>query len=68
MATINDFKKGFGGQVLREYQCEQILTLKGWLALNVARLLKWARGDARSPKRADAPQPEVQDPVAVPSV
>ena len=67
MAMINDFKKGFGGQVLRQYECEQILTLKGWLALNVARLVKLARGDTRLPKPADAPQPEVQDVAAVPS-
>ena len=40
MLKINDFKKGFGGQVVRKYQCEQILTLKGWLVLHAARLLK----------------------------
>jgi hypothetical protein len=42
MQKINDFKKGFGGQVLREYECEQVLTLKGWVVLTVAALLKWA--------------------------
>jgi hypothetical protein len=40
MLKINDFKRGFGGQVVRKYQCEQILTLKGWLVLHAARLLK----------------------------
>ncbi len=28
---INDFKRGFGGQIERGYECEQILTLKGWI-------------------------------------
>ncbi len=38
-----DFKRGFGGQILREYQCEQIRTLKGWVVLQTAKLLKLAR-------------------------
>jgi hypothetical protein len=37
---MNQFKKGFGGQVVREFECEEIRTLKGWLALTGARLLK----------------------------
>jgi len=67
MATINDFKKGFGGQVLREYECEQIVTLKGWLVLNIARLLKRARRYDRPVKLPDAPEPEVQVAVTAPS-
>ena len=43
MLKINDYKRGFGGQVVREYQCERILTLKGWLVLHTADLLKQAR-------------------------
>jgi len=43
MLKINDYKRGFGGQVVREYQCEQILTLKGWVVLHTAKLLKQAR-------------------------
>jgi hypothetical protein len=43
LLKINEFKKGFGGQVVREYQCEQILTLKGWVVLTTARLLKRAK-------------------------
>jgi hypothetical protein len=35
----NAFKKGFGGQVIREYECEQVLTLKGKVVLTGARLL-----------------------------
>jgi hypothetical protein len=41
--SINDFKKGFGGQVVREYQCEQILTLRGHLVLSTAKLLQQAK-------------------------
>jgi hypothetical protein len=40
LLKINEFKRGFGGQVVREYDCEQILTLKGWVVLNAARLLE----------------------------
>ena len=40
LLRINDFKRGFGGQVTREYECEQILSVKGWVVLNTARLLK----------------------------
>jgi len=39
MLSINDFKRGFGGQVVREYHCEQTLTLKGRLVLYAAKLL-----------------------------
>jgi hypothetical protein len=69
MLKINEFKTGFGGQILREYECEQILTLKGWLALNLFKLLKRTKlFSSRSEKPAvNSPQPEAQDPVAVPS-
>jgi hypothetical protein len=62
MLKINDFKKGFGGQVLRQYECEQILTLKGWFVLNVAKLL--SRAPRKKPATHSLP---VQEPVAVPS-
>ena len=39
MLSINDFKRGFGGQVVREYHCEQTLTLKGRVILYAAKLL-----------------------------
>lgn len=42
MLSINDFKRGFGGQVVREYQCEQIVTLKGRLVLYAAKLFEQA--------------------------
>ncbi|PWU19384.1 MAG: hypothetical protein C5B50_06700 [Verrucomicrobia bacterium] len=39
----NAFKKSFGGYVVREYECEQIVTLKGWVVLTGARLLARAK-------------------------
>jgi hypothetical protein len=43
LLKINEFKSGFGGQVVREYVCERILTLQGWVVLNTAKLLKQAK-------------------------
>jgi len=67
LLKINEFKRGFGGQVVREYQCEQILTLKGLLVLTIARLLKQAkllRSGSDAP--VAPPQPvEVQQPAAL---
>lgn len=40
MLKVNEFKKGFGGEVVREFQCEQILTLKAWLVINLAAVKK----------------------------
>jgi hypothetical protein len=57
MLRINDFKKGFGGQVVREYQCEQILTLKGRVVLAAAKLLSQAKLTLSSP-----PEPAVAPP------
>lgn len=67
LLKINEFKKGFGGKVVREYVCEQILTFKGWWVLNVARLLKQAKL-LRSGSDAPVAQPhraEVQQPAAL---
>jgi hypothetical protein len=36
---MNTFKKGFGGSVVREFDCEQVISLKGWLGLTLGR---WA--------------------------
>ncbi|MBU6398930.1 MAG: hypothetical protein KGS61_01300 [Verrucomicrobia bacterium] len=36
---MNAFKRGFGGYIVREFECEQILTLKGWAVLTVGRIL-----------------------------
>jgi hypothetical protein len=66
---MNAFKKGFGGQVVREYNCEQILTLKGWLVLQVARLRerkKLLPHDSKGPA-ADSPPAAVGDPAATAS-
>ena len=41
---INQFKQGFGGEIIREYECERIVSLRGWAVLTVAGLLKWAKG------------------------
>lgn len=54
LLKINEFKRGFGGRVLREYQCEQIRTLKGWFVLNAAKLLKQARIFPSHPKGLEA--------------
>ena len=35
---INKFKEGFGGNVVCEYEGEQILTAKAWSAVTTARL------------------------------
>lgn len=40
LLSVNRFKTNFGGQVVRNYQCEKILTLKGWIVLRAAGLLK----------------------------
>ena len=69
LLRINEFKRGFGGQVLREYQCERILTLKGWSVLQVARILKQARFfpfGSKTPA-AQSPTPETQNSAAAAS-
>ncbi len=43
---INQFKEGFGGKVVREYNCEQIITLKGKVVLMLAAALNWATSAA----------------------
>jgi hypothetical protein len=52
---INRFKEGFGGQIVREFQCEQILTLKGWLMLTAADLLSLARHAVAGPRHPFTP-------------
>jgi hypothetical protein len=52
MLKINEFKRGFGGEVTREYECDLILTLKGWVVLNAAKLLKQAKLFPSLPKRS----------------
>ncbi len=56
---INRFKEGFGGKVVREYNCEQILTLKGWIVLGTAALLNRIQRAGSSARRVPAsPEPE----------
>jgi hypothetical protein len=64
MLAINEFKRGFGGRVVREFQCEQVLTLKGRLVLTLAAV-------ANGPKRLwtklrTNPEPQVVEPAPKP--
>jgi len=63
MLNINEFKRGFGGQVVREYQCEQTLTLKGRLVLCAAKLLSQARSilSQNGHESAETPYEEFAD-------
>jgi CelD/BcsL family acetyltransferase involved in cellulose biosynthesis len=65
LLSINDFKRGFGGQVAREYQCEQIQTLKGRLVLYAAKLLQQAKSMLSEPDLAPEREFQVQASVAV---
>lgn len=60
LLKINDFKKGFGGRIVREYVCERILTCKGWVIINTARLLKRARLLRSAPGRPATPPSEAE--------
>jgi hypothetical protein len=50
----NAFKKSLGGRVVREFECEQIKTLKGWALLTAARLMDRTK---KSPEK----EPELVD-------
>jgi hypothetical protein len=66
MLSINDFKRGFGGQVVREYHCEQTLTLKGRVILYAAKLLNQAKSiSSNEGQPALNPQFPVQASVAI---
>jgi len=65
--NINEFKKGFGGQIVREYECEQILTPKGWVVLHVAKLLAKLFPFSPNKPTVSVPPAPVQDPAMVPS-
>ncbi len=65
LLEINRFKEGFGGKVVREYNCEQIVSLKGRVLLTVAACLNRAIGrwtQWRSSRRA--PMQEIPAPGA----
>jgi len=66
LLRINEFKRGFGGQVVREYQGEQIVSVKGWLVLKIARLLKRIKLFPSRSNSTPVPVP-AQDPMAAPS-
>jgi hypothetical protein len=60
MQNINQFKLAFGGRVIREYQCEQIRTLKGWLVLRAASLFKQLKTvRTRATAASDPSEPSV---------
>jgi hypothetical protein len=40
---FNAFKKSLGGEVVSEFECEQTVTLKGWVFLTAARLIDRAK-------------------------
>ena len=70
LLRINEFKKGFGGEVRREYECEQIVSLKGWVVLNTARLLervKRLRSRPNTPAE-QSPPAETQQPATATSL
>jgi hypothetical protein len=70
LQRINDFKRGFGGQVVCEYDCERILTLRGWLVLAVAAALRSARSVTaalRSGGRGKSPEPAAAEAQARPT-
>ena len=60
LLEINRFKEGYGGRVVREYNCEKIVSLKGWMVLTIASLLRRAkrltedRQAGRSPHQPEA--------------
>lgn len=43
MLSVNRFKAKFGGQIFREYQCEKIVSVRGWMMLGIAALLRGTR-------------------------
>ena len=43
MLNINEVKRGYGGQVIREYDCEQVLTFKGRMMMAAAAMLNRAK-------------------------
>ena len=65
LLNINDFKRGFGGRIAREYQCEQIVTLKGRVVLGVAKLLERARARQQGRNCAPASSANTFPPVEV---
>jgi hypothetical protein len=39
----NAFKKNLGGEIIGEFECEQIVSLKGWVVLSAAHLIAQAK-------------------------
>lgn len=53
MVKINDFKRGFGGQMVRDYECERIVTAKGWVILQIAGMFGRFRQSSSRPRKSD---------------
>ena len=53
---INRFKEGFGGRIVREYNCEQILSLKGRVVLTAASLLNGVKSVAEKLRLGQKPR------------
>lgn len=67
---MNAFKESFGGQVVREFECGEIRTLKGWFVLTAARWLAHGgilgrNGNARI---GPAPKANIPFPSQLPSI
>jgi hypothetical protein len=60
--NINRFKEGFGGTVVCEYNCEQILTLRGRLFLAAAAIIERGKGIARKHRDVQASNPGTHTP------
>jgi len=69
LLNVNEFKRGFGGQVVCEYESEQILTLKGWVVLHAASLLERVKSFRDRPRKtaADVPPDSLPGQIVVPA-
>lgn len=54
MVKINEFKRGFGGEVVSKYLCEEILTLKGRAAFAAMAVLNRAAAFLPAPRTGDS--------------
>jgi hypothetical protein len=64
---INAFKKSFGGSVVREYECEQPRTVRGWLLLTTAQLLARLRQTNLSDYRTQNNAKALEEPQVSPA-
>jgi hypothetical protein len=67
LLDINRFKEGYGGRVVREFNCEQIVSPKAWALLTAAALLDRAK-DLKSKLRFSQRLAKSEAPAARPKV